>query len=98
MKNQKDTYTIFINGARDGMSVILKVFPTMVGILVAINLFQVTGAVDIFLKIISPITNILKIPSEHRSSPLVIFSGNAFVLSENYIIFWPFNFWSLFNS
>ncbi|MBQ9314711.1 MAG: spore maturation protein [Clostridia bacterium] len=64
VKQKKETYNIFLNGAREGMNVILKIFPTMIGILVAINLFQVTGAMDIFIKIISPITKILRIPSE----------------------------------
>lgn len=64
VKQKKETYDLFIKGARDGMSVILKIFPTMIGIFVSINLFQVTGAMDIFIKIISPITNILKIPNE----------------------------------
>lgn len=63
-KQKKETYDIFLKGAREGMNVILKIFPTMIGILVAINLFQVTGAMDIFIKTISPITKLLKIPSE----------------------------------
>ena len=64
MNQKKEAYDIFLKGAREGMNVILKIFPTMIGILVAINLFQVTGAMDLFIKIISPVTNALKIPSE----------------------------------
>lgn len=64
LKQKKETYNIFLKGAREGMNVILKIFPTMIGIFVAINLFQVTGAMDLLIKIISPLTNIIKIPSE----------------------------------
>lgn len=64
IKQKKETYTIFLTGVRDGMNVILKIFPTMIGILVAINLFQITGSMDIFIKSVAPITKLLRIPSE----------------------------------
>lgn len=64
VKQKKETYNIFLNGAKEGMAVILKIFPTMIGIFVAINLFQVTGAMDLLIKVISPITSIIKIPNE----------------------------------
>lgn len=63
-REKKDAYNIFLEGAREGLSVVIKIFPTMVGILVAINLFRATGAMNILINLISPITNILKIPSE----------------------------------
>ena len=55
VRQKKETY---------GMNVIFKIFPTMIGIFVAINLFQVTGAMDLLIKTISPLTNVLKIPCE----------------------------------
>lgn len=61
---KKDAYEIFLDGAKDGLKIIVKIFPTMLGIFVAINLFKVTGAMDIFINFLSPITNILGIPSE----------------------------------
>ena len=64
MNQKKETYDIFLKGAREGMNVILKIFPTMIGILVAIQLFQVTGAMDILIKCVSPVTHLLNIPSE----------------------------------
>lgn len=64
IKQNKETYTIFLTGVREGMNVILKIFPTMIGILVAINLFQTTGAMDIFIKCVEPATKLLRIPSE----------------------------------
>ena len=64
IKNGKDTYSTFIVGAKEGMNVIIKIFPTMLAIFVAINLFQVTGAMNIFIKVISPVTKIVEIPNE----------------------------------
>lgn len=64
VKEKKESYDIFLNGAREGMKVILKIFPTMLGIFVTINLFQVTGAMDKMIQLFSPLTQILHIPSE----------------------------------
>ena len=61
---KKDAYEIFLDGAKDGLKIIVKIFPTMIGIFIAINLFKVTGAMDIFIKLVSPITNLLRIPNE----------------------------------
>lgn len=63
-KQKKDAYDIFIEGAKEGLKVAVKIFPTMIGIFVAINLFKITGAMDILISLISPITNLLKIPAE----------------------------------
>jgi len=64
IKQKKESYSLFLKGAREGMNVILKIFPTMIGILVAIELFQESGAMDIFIKIISPIGRLFHIPVE----------------------------------
>ena len=64
VSQKRETYSIFLTGTREGMKVILKIFPTMIGIFVAIYLFQVTGAMDIFICVCTPITKIFQIPSE----------------------------------
>lgn len=63
-KQKKDAYEIFIEGAKEGLKVAIRIFPTMIGIFVAINLFKVTGAMDILISIISPITKLFGIPAE----------------------------------
>ena len=63
-KQKKDAYELFLEGATEGFKVIIRIFPTMLGIFVAINLFKVTGAMNILINLISPITNVLGIPVE----------------------------------
>lgn len=63
-KQKIDAYDLFLEGAKEGLKIILKIFPTMIGIFVAINLFKVTGAMQILINLVSPITNLLGIPSE----------------------------------
>ena len=61
---KREAYELFIDGAKDGLKIILRIFPTMIGIYIAINLFKVSGAMDLLINIISPITSLIKIPSE----------------------------------
>lgn len=61
---KEKVYELFIDGATDGMKVIKRIFPTLLAIIVAINIFRESGAMDIFIKLISPITRLIGIPSE----------------------------------
>ncbi len=64
IKQKKEAYDIFLKGAKEGLKMITRIFPSMIGIFIAINLFRVTGAMDMLIKLVSPITNLLGIPSE----------------------------------
>ena len=63
-RQKKDAYELFLEGAKDGLKIIIRIFPTMLGIFVAINLFKVTGAMQILINLVSPLTDLLGIPSE----------------------------------
>lgn len=63
-RQKKDSYDLFLDGAKDGLKIIIRIFPTMLGIFIAINLFKVTGAMQILINLISPATSLLGIPSE----------------------------------
>lgn len=63
-RQKKDAYSLFLEGSKEGLKVIIRIFPTMLGIFIAINLFKVTGAMDILINLVSPITKILGIPGE----------------------------------
>lgn len=57
-------YDTFIEGAKDGLSTVVRVFPYMVAMFVAIGIFRSSGAMDILVKILSPITTLVGIPGE----------------------------------
>ncbi|NLN41043.1 MAG: spore maturation protein [Clostridiales bacterium] len=59
-----NVYETFIEGAREGLATVVRVFPYMVAMFVAIGVFRESGAMDILVKILSPITNLLGIPGE----------------------------------
>lgn len=57
-------YDCFTEGAKSGIETIVKIMPPLVALLIAIGMFRESGAFNIILSFISPITNFLKIPSE----------------------------------
>lgn len=61
---RKKVYDLFLDGARDGIKIVFQLIPTLIGIFVAVGALRNSGVIDLIIKIISPITNILKIPSE----------------------------------
>lgn len=71
-------YDTFVDGAKEGMEIVIKLFPTLLGIFVAVGVLRSSGVLDFIIKMISPITNVLNIPGEIM--PLAIvrpISGSA---------------------
>ena len=57
-------YDTFLEGAKDGIEIVFKLFPTLVGIFLAVGALRKSGIIDLIIKLISPITNLLKIPNQ----------------------------------
>jgi len=57
-------YENFVEGAKEGFQVATRIIPFLVAILVAIGMFRASGAMDIFVALISPITNLIGMPAE----------------------------------
>lgn len=57
-------YEAFVEGAKDGFTVAIKIIPFLVAILVAIGMFRASGAMDYFVYLLSPITNLIGMPAE----------------------------------
>lgn len=71
-------YDTFIDGAKEGIEIVVKLFPTLLGIFIAIGTLRSSGVLDFIVDFISPLTNVFKIPSEIM--PLAIIrpiSGSA---------------------
>jgi len=57
-------FDTFLIGAKEGLEIVLKIFPTLVGLFVAIGLLRNSGILDLIINIIKPIIVLLNIPSE----------------------------------
>ena len=78
VKEKTKVFDNFLDGAKEGMKIVLKMFPTLLGIFVAVSALRSSGIIDLISNLISPITNLLEIPSQIM--PLAILrpiSGSA---------------------
>jgi spore maturation protein SpmA len=57
-------YDEFVEGAKEGFNVILKIIPFLVTMLVAINMFKAAGGIDLLARALSPILTPLHFPTD----------------------------------
>lgn len=55
-------FDTFLEGAKEGIEIVLKIFPSLIGLFVAIGALRSSGILDIIIKTISPIIELLGIP------------------------------------
>ena len=73
-----NVFEAFVEGAKEGFSIAVRLIPYLVGMLVAIGLFRDSGAMELLVEYLSPLMAGLHIPSEVL--PLAIMrpiSGNG---------------------
>lgn len=82
---RKNVFDIFLKGANDGLKMVIKVFPTLIGLFLAIGALSSSGILDFIINLLKPVLAILKIPPEIM--PLAILrpisgSGSIAVATE----------------
>lgn len=61
---KQPVFDIFLDGAKEGMQIVLNIFPTLLGLFLSINALRASGIIDGITNLILPILNFLKFPSE----------------------------------
>lgn len=61
---KRTVYNDFIEGAETGMRLVADIFPPLVAMLVAAAMLKASGALEIFLGVVTPVTERLGIPAE----------------------------------
>lgn len=64
LNEKKKIFDLFLKGAKEGIEITLKIFPTLVGLFFAISLLKNSGTTDITINILKPILTRFNIPSE----------------------------------
>ncbi len=59
-----DIFSVFAQGAKQGMHTTFDIFPSLVFLVVCIGMLKSSGALDFICYLISPIANLFNIPSE----------------------------------
>ena len=78
IKEKKQVFDLFLEGAKEGIRIAINIFPTLVGLFVAVGVLRSSGILNLIIDIISPVTHILGFPKEIM--PLAILrpiSGSA---------------------
>lgn len=57
-------YETFVEGAKEGFQIAVKIIPYLVAILVAIGMFRASGAIDGLSKLLSPVLEWIGMPAE----------------------------------
>lgn len=68
----------FLVGSKEGIDTVIKIFPTLVGLFLAISALRNSGILDLLASFLSPLLNLFSIPKEIL--PLILvrpISGSA---------------------
>ncbi|MBN1542059.1 spore maturation protein [candidate division KSB1 bacterium] len=57
-------YEVFVEGAKDGFHVAVRIIPFLVAILVAVGMFRASGGMEFFVRLLSPATSLIGMPAE----------------------------------
>ncbi|MCI2057808.1 MAG: spore maturation protein [Oscillibacter sp.] len=78
MTRKVDVYDALTAGAGDGLTIILRILPALVGLLTAVSMFRASGAMEWLTGLCSPLLSKLGVPAELM--PLMLIrpiSGNG---------------------
>lgn len=64
IKEKQKVFDCFLEGATEGVKIVVSLFPTLIGIFLAVGALRTSGILDFIISIISPVTNLIKIPSQ----------------------------------
>ena len=65
-----DVYGTLTHGAEEGLTVLLRIIPALVGLLTAVSMFRASGALEWLSKLCTPFLECLGIPAE--TMPLML--------------------------
>lgn len=65
-----DVYAALTRGAAEGLSVLLRIIPALVGLLTAVSMFRASGAMEVLSALCAPVLELLGIPPE--TAPLML--------------------------
>ncbi|MDD3346656.1 spore maturation protein [Oscillibacter sp.] len=78
MGHRVDVYGALTHGAGEGLTVLLRIIPALVGLLTAVAMFRASGAMEWLSQLCAPVLGFLGVPPE--TTPLMLIrpiSGNG---------------------
>lgn len=78
MGRRVDVYSTLTHGAEEGLAVLLRIIPALVGLLTAVSMFRASGAMEWLSGLCAPVLEFFGVPPE--TTPLMLIrpvSGNG---------------------
>jgi spore maturation protein B len=57
-------YEVFVEGAKDGFNTAVRIIPYLVAMLFGIAVFRASGAMEVLVSLLAPVTNLIGMPPE----------------------------------
>ncbi len=57
-------YEVFVDGAKEGFQVAVRIIPYLVAMLAAIGIFRASGAMELLTTVLAPVTRLIGMPPE----------------------------------
>lgn len=64
LKEKRNVFDDFLDGAKEGIGMVVNILPTLIGLFVAIGALRSSGIIDIIIKILNPLLSIINFPTE----------------------------------
>ena len=75
---KKNVYEDFMKGANDGLHIVVKIMPTLIALMVSVNVLRASGFLELVSKILSPLAEWIRFPVSLVPLSIVkCFSGSA---------------------
>lgn len=62
--NKVDVYDTFVEGAKEGINVVIGILPTLIGLLVSVGVLRASGTIDIISGFLKPFADMINFPVE----------------------------------
>lgn len=59
-----NVYDAFIQGAEDGLKIVVKLLPTLIGLMMAVGMLRTSGALDGITQLVAPLLSRTRFPKE----------------------------------
>ena len=76
-------YESFVEGAKDGFNIAVRIIPYLIAIMVATAMFRSSGAIDILQNILKPVLDYFRIPTETLILMITRSLSGSFYLWDN---------------
>ena len=60
LKEKKNVFDDFLDGAKEGLGIVINILPTLIGLFVAIGALRSSGILELIINILNPLLSIVK--------------------------------------